>query len=47
MIKHSLNRLMEQRIFGSGWHILERDFPYFRTEDKYAFIYDPTHIKDI
>lgn len=29
MISHSLNRLHEQKVFGSGWKLYQRDYPHF------------------
>ena len=44
MIEHSLNRLREEKVFGSGWAINPKDYPHFFVEENYTIIYDSTHI---
>ena len=44
MVTHSLNRLLENKVFGSGWKIYTRDYPHFIVEDNYTVIYDSTHV---
>lgn len=44
MVKHSLNRLHEAEVFGSGWRLIPRDYPHFHVENHYTVIYDSTHI---
>ena len=45
MIKHSLNRMYEGRLFGSGWPMSPpRDYPHMMAEDNYTIVYDSTHV---
>lgn len=45
MIKHSVNRLYEGPLFGSGWPLSPpRDYPVFTTLENYTFVYDPSHL---
>lgn len=45
MIKHSLNRLYEGKLFGSGWPLHpQRDYPHFVSELGSTLVYDSTHI---
>lgn len=45
MVKHSLNRLYERRLFGSGFpYSPPRDYPHFIVEDNYTVVYDSTHV---
>lgn len=45
MIKHSLNRLYDQTLFGSGWPLHpQRDYPHFITEAACTLVYDSTHV---
>ena len=44
MVKHSLNRLYEAEVFGSGWRLIPRDYPHFHVEHDYTIVYDSTHI---
>jgi hypothetical protein len=44
MISHSLNRLHDHRVFGSGWKLYPRDYPHFIVEDNYTIVYDSTHV---
>ena len=44
MVTHSLNRLFDHRVFGSGWVLYPRDYPHFVVEDNYTTIYDSTHV---
>jgi hypothetical protein len=44
MIRHSINRLYEGHLFGSGWPLSPpRDYPVFTTLENSTFVYDPTH----
>jgi hypothetical protein len=45
MVRHSLNRLAEARLFGSGWpQSPPRDYPHMMAEDNYTIVYDSTHV---
>jgi len=45
MVKHSLNRLYEKRLFGSGWPTSPpRDYPHVMVEDNFTFLYDSSHV---
>lgn len=45
MVSHSLNRLYEEKLFGSGWPLHpERDYPHFEAEIDASFVYDSTHV---
>ena len=44
MVTHSLNRLLESKVFGSGWALYDRDYPHFIVEDNYTIVYDSTHV---
>lgn len=45
MIKHSLNRLYEWPLFGSGWPLNpQRDYPHFLSEATASLVYDSTHV---
>ena len=44
MIKHSLNRLKEEAVFGSGWSLWPKDYPHFMVADNFTVVYDSTHI---
>jgi hypothetical protein len=45
MIRHSLNRLYDSNIFGSGWPLSPpRDYPHMMAEDNYTIVYDSTHV---
>ena len=44
MIKHSLNRLKEGHVFGSGWNLWPKDYPHFMVADNFTVVYDSTHI---
>lgn len=45
MIRHSLNRLYEGTLFGSGWPMSPpRDYPHVMTEENYTVVYDSTHV---
>lgn len=45
MVKHSLNRLYEGKLFGSGWPLHpQRDYPHFVSELGSTLVYDSTHI---
>jgi hypothetical protein len=45
MVKHSLNRMYEGRLFGSGWPLSPpRDYPHFIVQDNYTIVYDSTHV---
>ena len=47
MVKHSLNRMYEGRLFGSGWPASPpRDYPHFVVESNYTIVYDSSHIPD-
>lgn len=45
MVMHSLNRLMNEKVFGSGWPLYGRDYPHFIVEDNYTIVYDSSHIE--
>lgn len=45
MVKHSLNRLYEKRLFGSGWPFSPpMDYPHVMLEDNFTHLYDSTHV---
>lgn len=45
MIAHSLNRLYEGKLFGSGWPLHpQRDYPHFETDIYDTVVYDTTHV---
>lgn len=45
MIRHSLNRLYDTKLFGSGWPLYpQRDYPHFETETTASFVYDSSHV---
>jgi hypothetical protein len=45
MVNHSLNRLYEGRLFGSGFLTHpKRDYPHFEAEVHATVIYDSTHV---
>lgn len=45
MVKHSLNRIYEGNLFGSGFpYSPPKDFPHFLAEDNYTIVYDSTHV---
>lgn len=45
MIKHSLNRLYDWPLFGSGWPLNpQRDYPHFLSEATATLVYDSTHV---
>jgi hypothetical protein len=45
MISHSLNRLYEGFLFGSGYPLSPpRDYPHMMTEENCTVVYDSTHI---
>lgn len=45
MIKNSLNRLYNMKLFGSGWPLTpQRDYPHFMTEATATVVYDTTHV---
>ena len=45
MVKHSLNRMYEVNLFGSGYPVSPpRDYPHMIMEDNYTIVYDSTHI---
>ena len=39
-LTYSLDRLLEGKVFGSGWKIYQRDYPAILLEDGVLFIYD-------
>ena len=43
-MNHSLNRLKNEKVFGSGWKLYTRDYPHFLVDNGYVDIYDSTHI---
>lgn len=47
MITHSLNRLLGQKVLGSGWEFYPRDYPQFMVEDNYTVLYDSTHVESV
>ena len=48
MISHSINRLYDSKLFGSGWPIFPvRDYPHFEGESDATFVYDSSHVKSI
>jgi|LakMenEpi03Aug12_release.lakeMendotaPanAssembly.Ray.scaffolds.fasta_scaffold4026741_2 hypothetical protein len=45
MVGHSLNRLYEGKLFGSGWALHpQRDYPHYETDLNDAVVYDTTHV---
>ena len=44
MVTHSLNRMLDEKVFGSGWPLYHRDYPHFIVEHNYTVVYDSTHI---
>lgn len=45
MIKSSLNRLYNVKLFGSGFPLSPpRDYPLFGVESSFTVIYDPTQV---
>jgi hypothetical protein len=45
MVRHSLGRLYEGNLFGSGWPMSPpRDYPHMIAEDNYTVVYDSTHV---
>jgi hypothetical protein len=45
MVKHSLNRLYEGRLFGSGWPLSPpKDYPGFLAESNFTMVYDSSHV---
>lgn len=45
MIRHSLNRIYEDKVFGSGWPLHpQRDYPQFESEIASTVVYDSTHV---
>lgn len=45
MVRHSLNRMYEGNLFGSGWPMSPpRDYPHMMAEDNYTIVYDSTHV---
>lgn len=45
MVHHSVNRLYERRLFGSGFPASPpRDYPHFIAEENYTIVYDSTHV---
>ena len=45
MLSHSINRLYEGTLYGSGWPLHPtRDYPHFNTEADATFVYDSTHV---
>ena len=45
MIRHSLNRLYDGNLFGSGWPMSPpRDYPNMMAEDNFTIVYDSTHV---
>ncbi len=44
MINHSLNRLLEEKVFGSDWPLFPKDYPHFIVEQNYTIVYDSTHV---
>ena len=40
MIKSSLDKLIGEKLFGSGWKIYPMDYPHVRVFDDYIAIYD-------
>jgi hypothetical protein len=45
MINSSLNRLYQNKLFGSGFpQSPPRDYPSFHTEANYTVVYDSTHV---
>lgn len=44
MVMHSLNRLRNTEVLGSGWPIYPKDYPHFMVEENYTVIYDSTHV---
>lgn len=45
MARHSISRLFEGTVFGSGWpQSPPRDYPHFMVEENYTVVYDSTHV---
>ena len=45
MVKHSVNRLYELNLFGSGFPLSPpRDYPHMIAEYNYTITYDSSHI---
>ena len=45
MVKHSLNRMYEVNLFGSGYPISPpKDYPHMMAEINFTVIYDSTHV---
>ena len=44
MVTHSLNRLVEEKVFGSGWPLFPKDYPHFIVEENMTIVYDSTHV---
>lgn len=44
MISHSLNRMVEEKVFGSDWPLFSKDYPHFIVQDNYTVVYDSTHV---
>ena len=45
MVKHSLNRMYELNLFGSGYPTSPpRDYPHFIVEENFTVVYDSTHV---
>jgi hypothetical protein len=45
MVKFSLNRLYEGKLFGSGFPLYPaRDYPEFIAETNFTVVYDSTHV---
>ena len=48
MISHSLNRLYEINLFGSGYPMSPpRDYPHMIAEANYTVIYDSSHFNEV
>lgn len=45
MVRHSVSRLYEGRLFGSGWPLSPpRDYPHFAAKDGFSFVYDSSNV---
>lgn len=45
MVSHSLNRVYEANLFGSGFPVSPpRDYPHMIANENYTIVYDSTHI---
>lgn len=44
MVSHSMNRLLEEKVFGSDWPLFPKDYPHFIVEHNYTVVYDSTHV---